>query len=449
MRVRTLIATTVLLAGCGGTKPPEILRVCPDWPDAPRSSRSFTFALTESVRPGHAPVPTNDSEAVLFALAYPALVETDCEGEVQPGAAESWAGDPDNRTWTFRMSPDAGFGDGSPLTAHDVKAMWLERRDPAALVAPWIWDHVQPAGLEVPADDRLVVHAPEAYADLLHALTQPSLALARGRDSEWPLGARGVLGAPEHFDQRKDPEIVWTPGPGAPTGASEIRFVLKEEATPEQLVEAGIDAFFVRDRAALEYVESLAGYRVTAFPYSRLYVLLTPEPGIVDQVTTKELEKLLPLAIGDARLPRDAGGYRWDAPEPEEKLKRTYDRIVVPWWDPDARAIASELSRIWRDRSKRGYPAILPKRRGEFHRHVLEGKDALYVFPVWPVLASETLQRLHLMRSAPWLAERGGSIGLFETRGHLVAREDLGGFDSAYDGIPRLTNAGWSAESLP
>jgi hypothetical protein len=449
VRIRTLIVTTAVLAGCGGTKEPEIIRVCPEFPNPPASQAGFTFALTEEVRPGHAPVPTNDSEAIVFGLAYPPLVQTDCEGEVQPAAAASWTPSPETQSWSFRMSPDAAFGDGSPITAGDVKDMWLERRNPAALVAPWIWDHVQSEGLEVPDDDELVIHAPNAYADLLHALTQPSLALARGRDSEWPLGTRGLVEAPEHFDQRKAAEVVWNRGPNSRGGASEIRFLLMEEATPQQLVEAGVDAFFVRDKTAVEYARQLEGYDVTAFPYSRLYVLLTPEPDVVNKIEKKDLEMLLPLSIGDARLVKNADGYRHDAPKSKDKLKQRLDRIVVPWWDRDARAIASELSKIWRERSKRGYPAILPKRRGEFYRHVLEGKDALYVFPVYPILASEGLQKLHLLRSAPWLEERGGSVALFETRGHLVTKKELTGFDSGYDGFPRLESAGWTSGRLP
>jgi hypothetical protein len=323
--------------------------------------------------------------------------------------------------------------------------MWLERRDPAALVAPWIWDHVQPSSVTVTDGGDLVIRAPRAYADLLHALTQPSLAIARGRESEWPLGARGDLVALEHFDQRKAAELAWKRGPDSSGGASEIRFLLMEDGTPEALAAAGIDAFFVRDKAAIAQAAALPGYRATPFPYTRLYLLLTPEPGIVNEIEPEAIAKLLPLVQSDARVAKSAGGYRHDAPKPKGKLKRTLDRIVVPWWDPDARAVASELSKIWRERSKRGYPAILLKRHGEFQRHVLEGKDALYVFPVDPGLASESLQKLHLLRSAPWLAERGGSIALFETRGHLVAKEGLTGFVSGFDGFPRLEHAGWAA----
>jgi hypothetical protein len=444
MRSRFCLATALLAAGCGGTKP-EVVRVCPTETAPPASSSSFTFALTLSVDPGHAPVPMNDSEAILFPLAYPTLVEADCEGDVIPGAAASWTSNAADSAWTFRISPDAALGDGSPLSAADVREMWLDRRDPAALVAPWIWDHVQPSSVTVTDGGDLVIRAPKAYADLLHALTQPSLAPARGRDSEWPAGGRGDLVALEHFDQRKAPELEWSRGPRSSDGASAIRFVLMEDAGPEEVVAAGIDAFFVRDKAAIAYAATLPGYRVTPFPYSRLYLLLTPEPDIVNRIKEDAIAKLPQLVQSDARVAKNAGGYRHDAPKPKEKLKRPLDRIVVPWWDPDARAVASQLSRIWRERAKRGYPAILPKRHGEFQRHVLEGKDALYVFPVDPGLASEALQKLYLLRSAPWLAERGGSIALFETRGHLVAKEGLTGFESGFDGFPRLEHAGWGA----
>jgi hypothetical protein len=444
MRILLLLAMAVLAAGCGGTKP-EIVRVCPVESAPAASPGSFTFALTESVDPDHAPVPMNDSEAILFALAYPTLVEADCEGDVLPAAAASWTPNPADSTWTFRMSPDAALGDGSSITAADVREMWLDRRDPAALVAPWIWDHVQPEAIAVTDGGELRIRAPRAYADLLHALTQPSLALARGRMSGFPLGARGDLVALEHFDQRKAPELAWKREAESSGGASEIRFLLMENATPEEVVAAGIDAFFVRDKHAIAYAATLPGYRVTPFPYNRLYLLLTPEPGIVNEIEPDRIAKLPPLVQSDARVAKNAGGYRHDAPKPKGDLKRTLDRIVVPWWDPDAQAVASALSKIWRERSKRGYPAILKKRHGEFQRHVLEGKDALYVFPVDPGLASETLQKLHLLRSAPWLAERGGSIALFETRGHLVAKEGLTGFASGFDGFPHLERAGWSA----
>jgi len=442
-RAPLLIAALALLAGCGGSTEPVPIHVCPVFPEPARSADRFTFVLTEPVDPVHAPVPTNDSEAILFGLAYPGVVLTACEGDIRPWAAASWTWSPSDSTWTFPLDPAVTFADGVPLRAKDVQQMWMTRRDAAALIAPWIWDHVRPDAVTVSRNGHLVVRSRSASADLLAVLTQPSLALGRAGGTGWPIGTRGTLAPAPKAGTPGRPDWIWKRGSDSP-GAAKIAFRIMADSSPSEIASSGADAFFVRDRTALEELAGLHGYRVTPYPYSRLYVLLTPEPNVVGRIEPKDIEKLVPLAVSDARVARGAEGYRFEAPVPENLPKRTKDRIVVPWWDRDAHAIAKQLSAIWRDVSDRGYPAILPKKRDEFFRHVLAGEDALYIFPVDPVLQSEALQHLHLLRSAPWLAERGGSVPLFETRGHLVTREGLTGFDSGYEGIPRLEGAGWN-----
>jgi hypothetical protein len=434
-----LLTLLTLLAGCGGTSEPIVVRACPEFPEATLGSDRFLFVLSEPIDPVHAPIPTNDSEAILFGLVYPGLVETDCEGDILPWAATSWEWSAADSSWEFRLDPNVTFADGTPLRAKDIAQMWMTRRDAAARIAPWIWDHVQPGTASVDRNGHLRVRGRTSSPDLLAALTQPSLALGRAGRSGWPIGTRGSVAA-AGIPQA---DWVWTRGASS-AGASEIAFRVMEDAAPAAMIAAGADAFFVRDRAALETLTAARGYRVTPYPYSRLYVLLTPEPEVVGKIDPEDIEKLVPLAVSDARVALSADGYRSEAPITKDPPKRSKDRIVVPWWDPDAHAIAKRLSEIWRDVSDRGYPAILPKKRDEFFRHVLAGEDALYIFPVYPVLASENLQRLHLLRSAPWLAERGGSVPLFETRGHLVVRDGLTGFASGYEGLPRLGDAGWT-----
>jgi hypothetical protein len=51
---------------------------------------------------------------------------------------------------------------------------------------------------------------------------------------------------------------------------------------------------------------------MTTLPYSRLYVLLTPRSGLVSQVEEEDLEALLPLVPGDARVAVGADGYFTD-----------------------------------------------------------------------------------------------------------------------------------------
>jgi hypothetical protein len=437
------IAVATLLAGCGGSTEPVVLRTCPDFPGSAGSADRFTFVLTEFVDPANAPVPTNDSEAILFGLAYPGLVLTDCEGGILPWAAASWDWSPSDSAWVFALDPGVTFADGVPLRAQDVQQMWMTRRDAAARIAPWIWDHVGSNQVSISRSGGVVIRSASGSADLLSALTQPSLAIGRPARTGWPIGTRGMIAPAADAGTPGGAEWLWRDDRRS-KGAAEIAFRVMEGATPAAIVASGADAFFVRQRAAIDELGEMPGYRVTPYPYSRLYVLLTPDAGIVGKIGPEDLRKLLPLAVSDARVALGAEGYRSEVPIPKIPGPQTKDRIVVPWWDRDAQAIAKELSAIWRDVSDRGYPAILPKKRDEFFGQVLAGEDALYIFPVDPPLRSEDLQRLHLLRSAPWLAERGGSVPLIETRGHLVTREGLTGFGSGYEGIPRLDGAGWS-----
>ena len=192
-RAPLLIIAITLLAGCGGSSEPIVLRACPGFPEPTGSSERFTFVLTDAVDPAHAPVPTNDSEAILFGLAYPGLVRTDCEGGVLPWAAASWNWSPSDSTWTFALDPAVTFADGVALRAQDVQQMWMTRREAASRIAPWIWDHVRPGTVEVSRDGHLVVRPRSASSDLLAALTQPSLALGRAGRTGWPIGTRGML----------------------------------------------------------------------------------------------------------------------------------------------------------------------------------------------------------------------------------------------------------------
>ncbi len=46
------------------------------------------------------------------------------KGEIQPYVLTEWAPNGDFTVWTLKVSPDAKFADGSPITAADVKGSW-------------------------------------------------------------------------------------------------------------------------------------------------------------------------------------------------------------------------------------------------------------------------------------------------------------------------------------
>lgn len=76
----------------------------------------------------------NDGAAipqVLLGNVYEGLVELDQEGDIAPALATSWSVSPDRKTYTFELTPDATFSNGTAFTAADavfsinyVKSSW-------------------------------------------------------------------------------------------------------------------------------------------------------------------------------------------------------------------------------------------------------------------------------------------------------------------------------------
>lgn len=69
------------------------------------------------------PFTTTDPQAAdLENLLFGRLVSPGTDGAVAQGIANSWTLSPDGLTWTFHLSNNASFSDGSPITAQDVAA---------------------------------------------------------------------------------------------------------------------------------------------------------------------------------------------------------------------------------------------------------------------------------------------------------------------------------------
>src|SRR5688500_1232552 len=83
-----------------------------------------SVALTDRVDPANAPVPSNESERLLFRQLYETLVRVDCNGRVVPGLAVSWRLETDGQTWIVTLRENARFADGWPLSSTDVRSAW-------------------------------------------------------------------------------------------------------------------------------------------------------------------------------------------------------------------------------------------------------------------------------------------------------------------------------------
>ena len=55
------------------------------------------LAVTDPVDPGHAPLPRNDAERLVFGQLYESLIRVDCQGRPLAGLAATWEEAPGDR----------------------------------------------------------------------------------------------------------------------------------------------------------------------------------------------------------------------------------------------------------------------------------------------------------------------------------------------------------------
>jgi hypothetical protein len=430
---------------------------CPTLPGEPARGASFTFALTrwDGIQVAFAPIPRNDSEAIVFRLAYETLVDLDCEGQLVPKLAKKFEFSKDLGVWRFELSADTEYSTGQFLTAAAVKRAWVRSRQNAGLTARllrhtpavrnfWFWKEIRKPTIHTWGDTLLFVDAPEAGSDLPVLLSQPAFSIVHPRarrNRGWPTSTRGSLEGTR--DSGGEISLVWRKDRSdRAVKPDSITFRILHEADPRDLVQSGVDAFFVRDREAVRYLRHVDGFRVTPFPWSRLYLLLVPDKGFLAELALDPLDLAQGTAVSDARPALSR--LQFDRGRRDGGRSRGSARIVFPLGDPDARALAARIASL-AARGEGGSTALAVELAwpSEFLEALAQGEDAAYVLPVFPRLPSEHLLRLQLFRSAPWLEEHGDAVALIETRGHLVTRNRLSGIYSGFDGIPRLDQAGW------
>ncbi len=69
---------------------------------------------------------------------FEGLLNQDADGNLIPGVAETWEASNANKTWTFKLRPDAQWSNGDPVTAHDFVFAWQRATDPAT-ASPYAW----------------------------------------------------------------------------------------------------------------------------------------------------------------------------------------------------------------------------------------------------------------------------------------------------------------------
>lgn len=196
------VASTALLAACGGT-PPEITVPAPSSTTAQGAAKAPTAAATTASTQASSGAATSATTAVsasasvksggtlqlgvadigtlnpfvsntivenyLLMLLYPALATLDKDSNRVPYAAESWVTSADGLTHTIKMRKGFLWEDGQPLTAKDLKfTAEFEKKNKFSWKAGLL-DAV--ASMETPDDYTLVVKMTDPVGTFLTDFT--------------------------------------------------------------------------------------------------------------------------------------------------------------------------------------------------------------------------------------------------------------------------------------
>lgn len=302
---RLLLAAAILsLAGCAGSGPGNqghdhhaTHRQPDQWPGADgrlstaragcdvlsgpaRAGGTFVFALTEPVEPGHAPVPHNRAERVVFAQLYETLVNVACDGTVTPGLAVNWACTNDSTTWVFTLREGARLWDGTRVTAETVRRSWAANEaDEAATgtASPWSWINARAASITAVDGRRLAIQLPEPQARFPLLLAHPAAAVAiRQPGWTWPVGSGPCrLRA---SDPAPRPDLNCRPNPAHPAQPQwkSLVFRVTPGTDPRDLVTTDMDLALIQHLDTVRFFAEAPGFSTQPLPWDSLYLLVCP-----------------------------------------------------------------------------------------------------------------------------------------------------------------------------
>ncbi|MES2815202.1 MAG: ABC transporter substrate-binding protein [Pseudomonadota bacterium] len=189
------------------------------------------------------------------------------KGEIQPYVLTEWAPNADFSVWTLKVSPDAKFADGSPITAADVKGSWELSSMPttknqridqvlsgvAGYAAVKEGTATDISGI-VAGEGELVVTLtgpdPIFYQRLAnHIAPIVKVSVARGADgnevADWFLGANGATSGPFMMESADldSGAVVWVPNPNffgpAPKLARIELTAVEDNVTATEMLKSG------------------------------------------------------------------------------------------------------------------------------------------------------------------------------------------------------------------
>lgn len=293
----------VVLTGCGSSDPRS--GSSPAAPDA-----SFVFAQAAAPATLDPSISNSVETSRIAAQILEGLVKADpSTGEPQPGLAESWETNDDDRSVTFTLRRGITFHDGAALDAHAVRANFDKWRAQAESEEPWaprtsfatVFRHgnSEPSisssyeGCEVIDDRTVKVVLRHAYYPLLHALTQPSFgiaspeAISSGTSHVHPVGTgpfRFIAAEARSVQLSVNPDY-W--GELGHLGTVEFRSIPDPKVRYAALVSGQVDAY---DQVGLDAFAPLARSGTQVLfrdPYSVSYVGINQRVPILRDIKVR------------------------------------------------------------------------------------------------------------------------------------------------------------------
>jgi hypothetical protein len=369
--------------------------------------------LTDPVDLAHGPIPTNDSEQLLFRQLFPTLVHLDCQDRIRPGLAIAWTPDHTGRGWTFTLRQGVRLPDGSPLTASRVISNWQNR--PGGLEALG----VETAMAQDP--DKLSVILQQVGDTLPRLLATPALAVTQ---------AAGPT-------DRSSVRIAPPPYPTGPTVAFEL---VPQGADPRDAIDGGADLVVTRDAALIDYAKSQPELTTIPLPWSRTYVLLQPRGAQpIEAALDDSLRQSLARDAVRAEARPAEPPFWWlsspacTADSTKEMHSTTSPRVAYPRGDEVARRLAERIVALAGDTIQLRTTALDPAElaaaafKGGLYRGYIVG-----------------LPR-HLLgscRESASLPAGTRAEPLIDTRAHAILRRGSPALTIDWDGTVRLDRDG-------
>lgn len=348
----------------------------------------------------HVPIPTNDSEQLLFRNLFGTLVRIDCNGQVHPQLALGWSADSARRTWTFTLRGDSPYGD-SAEAADLVLRSWQNRRTAVTAIG------VENASIQ--DDGRLSVTMREPLESAPGLFADPALAVSRHTDSTpWLVSGAAIL------RRRRPPSLV--------------DFRVELEGDPRDAFDRGADLVVTRDPELIDYAARRAEFTTIPLPWNRTYVLLWPADA---DSTPRRLRDAVRAEARPAEPP-----FWWDqlagcAERAASSPRAGSSRVVYVQGDDVARGLAERIVALASAGAGLRTAALQP---AEFATSLKSGLDRAYVM----ALPRQTL--VPCRDSAGW--PRGATIQpLIDTRAHAIVRRGAGPLTVDWDGTVRLDDA--------